>query len=200
MVNANGENLEFLTSTQAAGILGVSLRTVQLWVEAGTLRAWKTVGGHRRIMHSSVQEVLDKRRQQLDLPDAHKQIKLMVVEEDAQMRDFLIQQLQELETPVEVVTADNGFEGLLQMGSSKPDLAIIDLKMPGMDGFEMIRALSKTDAMRSNQLIVVTLLDDDEIARHGGLPEGVTVLNKPITPENLNVIFSEKAAQFKAVG
>lgn len=194
------EDAEFLTSTQAASLLGVSLRTVQLWVEAGTLRAWKTAGGHRRIIRSSVDEVLEKRRQQLHMPVANKNIKLMLVEEDAEMREFLKQQLSELDTPVDVVTAENGFEGLLQLGRKRPDLAIIDLLMPGMDGFAMIRALSNTEALQSSQIIVVTLMDDEEIARHGGLPDGITVLNKPLTPENLNEVFHEKAEQLRLAG
>ena len=39
----------YITSRQAASQLGLSLRTIQLWVENGVLSAWKTAGGHRRI-------------------------------------------------------------------------------------------------------------------------------------------------------
>ena len=45
----------FLTTRQAAQLLGVSLRSVQLWVEAGTLPAGSTPGGHRRIRRSAVE-------------------------------------------------------------------------------------------------------------------------------------------------
>ena len=44
----------FLTTRDAALQLGVSLRTVQLWVEAGTLPAGRTPGGHRRIRQADV--------------------------------------------------------------------------------------------------------------------------------------------------
>mgnify|MGYP000630290012 CR=1 FL=1 len=44
----------FLTTREAAQVLGVSLRTTQLWVENGQLDAWKTEGGHRRISRASV--------------------------------------------------------------------------------------------------------------------------------------------------
>ncbi len=39
----------YCTTREAAGTLGVSVRTVQLWAERGMLEAWKTEGGHRRI-------------------------------------------------------------------------------------------------------------------------------------------------------
>ena len=50
-----------LTTRQAATLLNVSVRTVQLWVERGVLQAWKTAGGHRRISVSSIQQLLDEK-------------------------------------------------------------------------------------------------------------------------------------------
>lgn|GEM_PF-2781926 len=52
---------ETCTTRQAAEALGVALRTAQLWTESGRLRAWKTEGGHRRILVSSVMELLTAR-------------------------------------------------------------------------------------------------------------------------------------------
>ena len=50
----------FLTTREAALLLGVSLRSVQLWVEAGTLQAGRTPGGHRRIRTSDVHTLAEK--------------------------------------------------------------------------------------------------------------------------------------------
>ena len=52
---------ETCTTREAAKALGVALRTAQLWAETGRLRAWKTVGGHRRILVSSVHDLLQER-------------------------------------------------------------------------------------------------------------------------------------------
>ena len=51
-----------LTTRQAATLLNVSVRTVQLWVESGVLQAWKTAGGHRRISVGSIQQLLDEKQ------------------------------------------------------------------------------------------------------------------------------------------
>ena len=48
----------FCTTRQAADLLGVSVGTVQLWVENGLLKAWKTAGGHRRVIRDSVDALL----------------------------------------------------------------------------------------------------------------------------------------------
>ena len=52
-----------LTTRQAATLLNVSVRTVQLWVESGALQAWKTAGGHRRISVRSIQQLLDEKEE-----------------------------------------------------------------------------------------------------------------------------------------
>ncbi|TCL73023.1 helix-turn-helix domain-containing protein [Rhizobium sp. BK251] len=52
---------DILTTAQAARLLGVSVRTAQLWVESGQLPSWKTPGGHRRIPHSAVAALIDNR-------------------------------------------------------------------------------------------------------------------------------------------
>lgn len=57
----------FLTTREAALLLGVSLRSVQLWVEAGTLDAAVTPGGHRRIRTSAVHALAAKMG--IKLPD-----------------------------------------------------------------------------------------------------------------------------------
>ena len=54
----SGDNEQFYSTAEAAKLLGVSHRTIQLWVEAGTLQAWKTAGGHRRIASGSVERLL----------------------------------------------------------------------------------------------------------------------------------------------
>jgi len=59
----------FCTTRQAAARIGVSHRTVQMWVENGALQAWKTAGGHRRITIASVDRLLDERRSALTRHD-----------------------------------------------------------------------------------------------------------------------------------
>ena len=51
-----------LTTREAANLLSASVRTIQLWVEDGRLKAWKTPGGHRRVLRTSVEEMLATRQ------------------------------------------------------------------------------------------------------------------------------------------
>lgn len=54
---------EILTTADAAELLGVSIRTAQMWVESGQLASWKTPGGHRRIPRQSVLNLIEETRQ-----------------------------------------------------------------------------------------------------------------------------------------
>lgn len=51
---------DILTTADAAELLGVSVRTAQLWVESGQLPSWKTPGGHRRIPRQAVLDLIDE--------------------------------------------------------------------------------------------------------------------------------------------
>ena len=52
----------------------------------------------------------------------------------------------------------SGFDALVRIGAARPDLLITDLRMPGIDGFEMIRALQASGAISDLEVIVVTAL------------------------------------------
>lgn len=51
---------DILTTADAAELLGVSIRTAQMWVESGQLPSWKTPGGHRRIPRQSVLNLIEE--------------------------------------------------------------------------------------------------------------------------------------------
>lgn len=184
----------YVTSTQAAKLLGVSLRTIQLWVESKVLRAWKTAGGHRRILQSSIDEVLRQRQNQLNASRRRGPVKVLLVDDDHYLLEVLKAHLEDSRIPIHIDTADNGYEALIQSGRLDPDLAILDLTMPGLDGFQLIRTLTRSGVLDAEQVIVLTALGEPEIHRRGGLPDNVTVLRKPVEVEQLRSLVQEKSA------
>lgn len=189
------------STRSAAKMLGVSLRTVQLWVDNGLLEAWKTIGGHRRITVTSVQRLLQDRtvvRTSLSPPGDDKMgettsgteapLTVLVVEDDPDLLRLYEAHISSWSPPVRLLTATNGFEGLLKMGASRPDLLITDLAMPGMDGLQMLRTLDRQGTFRQMQVAVVTGLDKADIELRGGLPDHVVLLRKPVPFERLQVM------------
>lgn len=170
-------------STREAGeLLGVSLRTVQLWVESGALNAWKTAGGHRRILRTSVEKVLAERRRASgqDVARGGPFTVLMVDDEEDLLKLFRLH-VESWGLPLRLVTASNGYEGLIRLGETGARLLITDLNMPGMDGFRMIRTLKNEPALADLRIVAVTSLGHAEIMDRGGLPASVQVLGKPVS-------------------
>lgn len=195
---------DFCSTREAARLLNISLRTAQIWVESGKLRAWKTAGGHRRISRASVQEVLEGKMRALQSSSAanksnteHNAFKVLVVEDDSDVRLLYRMSLEDMNAPLSMRFAQDGFEGLYLIGELAPDLVIADLNMPGLDGFKMIRTLVKTAP--DVDVIVVTALSPEDIRDRGGLPDGVPVYSKPMPISQLQQVV-KRAMQRSAHG
>ncbi len=198
-------NDDVLSTREAAERLGVALRTVQLWVESGVLPAWKTAGGHRRISRAAVERLIGERRAALSGEGAAaesvagQRLRLMVVEDEPELLRLLTMVIAGWELPLDVTPAANGFEALLKMGQHCPDLLLTDLNMPGMDGFKMISSLRGIgQGFGEMEIVVVTALSPEDIARRGGLPEGVRVFHKPVPFDELEGLVRDRVAALAA--
>jgi len=185
---SGSETPEFCSTKQAAEMIGVSHRTIQLWVESGVLHAWKTAGGHRRITTASVLKLVDQRREAIGghaapalAPSANTEDgkkKLLIVDDDTTMLRLYELEMSGWGLPVELIKASNGFEALIKIGESRPDMLISDLNMPGMDGFRMIRTLRADPAYANMAIVVISGLDQATVASMG-LPADIPFFSKP---------------------
>lgn len=181
------------TTREAAERLGVSLRTVQLWTESGILDAWKTPGGHRRVLTASVDRLLAQRQPAETRATNPRMLDVLVVEDEPTLLQLYQLNLETSAIPVDVRIARNGYEGLIRIGERRPDVLITDLMMPGIDGFQMLRTLRAHPELSTMRVIVVTGLQSRDVAERGGVPEGVTVLGKPIPFGQLEKLLHEAA-------
>jgi excisionase family DNA binding protein len=186
----------FCTTREAAQLLGVSVGTVQLWVESGLLEAWKTAGGHRRVIRASLDKLI---RQPTGVtwaaaavpdsaPTRDTPLSVMVVEDEPTLLRLYQVKIGNWPMRPSLVVVDNAFDALLTMGRSAPDLLITDLQMPGIDGFKMLRAIHAAPKMEGTTIVVVSGLDAIAIEKQGGIPPGIDVLQKPIPFEQLQSI------------
>lgn len=191
MSSASERRMSFCTTREAAEKLGVSLRTVQLWVENGTLEAWKTDGGHRRVSLASVERLLTGEAPGQHAGMATDRLKVLVAEDDNILLKLYKVRLGSCGLPLDVVTAPNGYEALILVGRESPDLLITDLDMPGMDGYSMLRTLSTSPFREGMEMVVVTGMTPESIAEHGGLPDGVKLFHKPVPFNELRGLCEE---------
>jgi excisionase family DNA binding protein len=170
------------STAEVARRLGVSTPTVQRWVDAGHLRAWKTVGGHRRIEAESA-ERLFAARDNMPLVDgsaAAAPISVMVVDDNPDDRDILVVLVQTALPDARIHVAENGFQALVSIGQTAPDILITDIVMPNMNGVEMLRELLTQSAPRPGAIVAVSSKTPEQFARLGELPKDVKFIAKPI--------------------
>ncbi|MFM2407701.1 MAG: hypothetical protein RL358_443 [Pseudomonadota bacterium] len=179
-MSVDATSQEVCSTRDAAALLGVSLRTVQLWVESGVLDAWKTPGGHRRVSMKSIQEVVTSR--QFDhghQPPPDNAIAVLIVEDDRMLRRLYELVMQKWHIKINIITVEDGFEALVEIGKKKPDIIITDINMQGMDGITLLRKLRENPRYDDVEIIVVTGLDAAKLDEMGGVPEGISVFIKP---------------------
>jgi excisionase family DNA binding protein len=169
----------YCTTREAAGMLGVSVRTVQLWAESGVLDVWKTEGGHRRIGVDSVQRFLAGEAH-AHPASAAAPFKIVVADENATLLNLYRVRLRGWDARVEVFTARDGYEALLLLGREQPNMLISEAVLPGLDALAMIRVLAAHPLVAGLQSIVVTSLSYAAVVARGGLPADIAVLPKPV--------------------
>lgn len=189
---------QYYSTAQTAKLLGLSLGTVQQMVEQGVLDAWKTKGGHRRILQSSINSYLAKR----NAPALNSSANLSVlIAEDEAIQQMLYQKtLTNWALPLDIEIVSDGISGLISVGQHTPDVLIADLMLPGVDGFQMVRTLRENPSLASMDIIVISSLESAEIEAKGGLPADVTVYGKPIPFLELRGYFQAKVSQKRKMG
>ena len=117
--------------------------------------------------------------------EAKKPARILVVDDEERNRRLLVAML-EAEGYV-VLEAADGERALERAQQNPPDIILLDIMMPGMDGYDVARALKATEATRSVPVVMVTALDDRESRLHGleaGAEEFVT---KPVDRNELRI-------------
>ncbi|MEI7457548.1 MAG: response regulator [Nitrosomonadales bacterium] len=185
---------DYCTTRVASQQLGLSPGTIQKMVEDGILACWKTSGGHRRILVSSIEAQLNLRNNAMP-GKATDTISLIIAEDNSTLQQLYSQTIHSWDMPIALQLVGNGYDGLMMIGRHTPDLLIVDLMMPGIDGFEMIHRIRANPDLKNMDIIVVTGISRDEIAQRGGLPADITLYEKPIPFDQLHGYLQAKLMQ-----
>jgi len=196
---------DYCGTTYAAKLLGLSVGTVQSLVERNELHAWKTQGGHRRISMPSIRDYQRKHNMPLasDEPQSP-QLTVLAVDDDPLVLEMLRHFALNCQFPVDLTTMSSGLEALIDIASINPNVLIVDLNMPDVDGFEVLRKLRSNVQFNKMSCLAVSALTPEEVEARGGLPEGVVFMPKPLKTQWLNgfmvaILATQQASKLKAI-
>jgi CheY-like chemotaxis protein len=120
-----------------------------------------------------------------------KQFKVLLVEDD-EITNFLSETILSALGVTSVFATLNGMEGLTYLTQDCPDLILLDIAMPVMDGFEFLEEKLKTGACPTSKVAMLTSsirkTDQDKAS---AFPEVIDYLEKPLSPEKVQKLLTK---------
>ncbi|MFW6133045.1 MAG: response regulator [Planctomycetota bacterium] len=174
-----------LSTTAVARLLGVSVGSVAKWIDQGRLKAGRTPGGHRRVSAGDVVDFLE--RQGLPVPDELREAtpKVLIVDDEPDVVAWLAAEVRDALSDCEVLEAYDGFAAGEIVGAEHPDVVVLDIRMPGMDGFEVCRRIKSRPAAREATIIAITADYSEQLAADIVACGAEVCLAKPLDPNDL---------------
>ena len=146
------------TTTEIARMLELNPTTINNYVDERILRAFRTPGGHRRVMESDLMEFLKDYAipVPLELTSLRRGLRVQIIDDDSAFSKNLRDELIAFSPDVNVHCNDSGYTGLLDLSIFMPDLLILDYVMPHLDGAEFMERFRSHGQFRSTEVVVVT--------------------------------------------
>lgn len=181
------------STLEVARLLGMAVRSVQMMVDRGELDAWKTPGGHRRISQASVERWRASRQQgglataaagpapsrEVAKPaSAGASPAVLLIEDSVHYQNLITLLVRQRFPDVTLHVADDGIAGLAMAGRLQPQVMIVDILLPGIDGATLITSLRSHPQFAGIQLVVVTSLDESARAPYDFALVGLPVVHK----------------------
>ncbi len=179
------ESKQSFSTSEVARFCHVTPDTVRKWAEAGRILVFKTPGGHRRIRRDDLVQFLNEHAIPMAEDLRANSTRVLIVDDEPSIVAVVQRFLERCGPQFQVSSAADGFDAGHQVGLFKPTVVFLDLRLPGIDGFEVCRRIKASPATAATKIIAMTgLLDSDVNERIVGLG-AATCLNKPFTTDDL---------------
>jgi excisionase family DNA binding protein len=172
---------DWLTLGQAAKYLGVAQSTIRKWSDVGRLPAFYTPGGHRRYRRGDLDAFLQRSASPHRGDTAGPSI--LIVDDDDRIREFVRVNL-EMEGYT-VREAGSAEEGLSALEAEPPDLILLDVMMPQVDGWEMLRRVQERHGVGAIPVVMFSGKVDDETLADAESRGAQAFIGKPFNPQQL---------------
>lgn len=152
-----------LTTGDIADHCQVSYETVVNWIKAAKLKAHATPGGHKRVHLDDFQNFLKTHGM---LPFQQEQAvsrtpRILVVDDEPDVVDIVLDILRR-QNAYELAAAADGFEAGIQVARYQPDLIVLDLMMPHLNGFKVCQLIKNNPETQHIAILVLTAYSRDE--------------------------------------
>ena len=169
---------DWLTLGQAARYLGVAQSTIRKWSDSGRVRAFKTPGRHRRYRRDDLDAFLQR-----SAPETRSGPIVLIVDDDERLREYVRVNL-EMEGYT-VHEAGSAEEGMKVLDELRPDLVLLDVMMPKVDGWEMLQLMHERHGVGSVPVVMFSGKVDEAAADQAAERGAQGFIGKPFDPHEL---------------
>lgn len=187
---------KYYRTIEISNLLGVTSATVNTWINSGELLSYKTIGGHNRINGDVFFEFLIKNK--IPIPsefDMYNRPKLLIVEDEPDIVKFILMVIKKTEYLVETDVAKDGYMAGNKVVTFKPDIVILDIMLPGIDGFEICRRIREQLSDRT-KVLAVTANPSEEYKRRILEAGADLFMKKPMLVDELRKIIDKFISSF----
>ena len=179
------ETKQSFSTSEVATYCHVTADTIRKWAEAGRIRVFKTPGGHRRIRREDLIQFLRENSIPIhsDLQDSG--VKILVVDDEKAVLSVIRRFLERSKTSFQVEVAMDGYDAGHQVATFKPDVVFLDLRLPGIDGFEVCQRIKSAPENVATSVIAMTGYYEGEAVNRVIELGASMCLQKPFTPDDL---------------
>lgn len=138
---------DYMTTGEAARLLGVGLNTIKRWIANGALEGVRTPGGHWRIPEMALRRLMHA--------SGRKRLRILILDDDPAACELLSAVLERFKIPCECRCVYHGYSGLIQIGAWRPDVFVLDILMPGINGIDVLHRLYDDPELRAGMITMV---------------------------------------------
>ena len=149
---------ETLSTADVARYCRVSLVHVNRWIKDGKIKCYRYPGGRYKISKENFREFLESNSIPVieEFFGGSEKMKILVGEDEPDFAKGIKLLLEDAFPGSELMVADDGYEVLMKMGEFKPDLLILDICMPRIDGLEVCCRIRKDPTRAGTKILAIT--------------------------------------------
>jgi excisionase family DNA binding protein len=150
-------NQKYYSTSEIAEMLEVNRYTVSLWIDHGEMKAMVTPGGHKKVSRDEVARFIRARGGEVPAGlEASNGKKIFIIDDESDVAVFFSRCISLVYEGIKPETFNNPVHGLIEIGKAVPDMVILDIFMPDMDGINVCRMIRENKETENIKIIAAS--------------------------------------------
>lgn len=157
------DNNKPYTTGEIAAFCHVTINAVKKWIASGKLIAFRTPGGHYRVNKEDFMVFLERYKLDIKEEQFPERKKILIIDDEKNVVEYIKGAIESMEEGYLIETAGDGYDALIKVGDFKPELLVLDIRMPKLDGFEVCRRIKGDSHTSGIKILAVTAYGKEDI-------------------------------------